>query len=154
MTTSRRNFLKNTLSSALVLITGAAILSQRGLADWSKTAFAAKTPEEALMALFNNSDATVSNKITIVAPEIAENGKVVPVEVKVDLPQVESITLFSEKNPVPLVAQFNFKGRAKGWIKTRIKMAGTGKVIAVVKADGKLYQASREIKVTVGGCGG
>jgi sulfur-oxidizing protein SoxY len=154
MITSRRNFLKNTLSSAIVLITGTAVLSQRVLADWSKTAFAAKNPEEALMALFNNSDATVSDKITIVSPEIAENGKVVPVEVKVNLPQVESITLFSEKNPVPLVAQFNFKGRAKGWIKTRIKMAETGKVIAVVKANGKLFQASREIKVTVGGCGG
>ncbi len=155
MITSRRNFLKNTLSSAIVLITSTAILSQRVLADWSKTAFTAKNTEEALMALFNDSDATVSDKITIVSPEIAENGKVVPVEVKVDLPRVESITLFSEKNPVPLLAQFNFTdGRAKGWIKTRIKMAETGKVIAVVKADSKLYQASREIKVTVGGCGG
>jgi sulfur-oxidizing protein SoxY len=154
MTTSRRNFLKNTLSSAIVLITGAVVLSQRGLADWSKTAFAAKNTEDALMALFNDSSTTVSDKITIVSPEIAENGKVVPVEVTADLPQVESITLFAEKNPVPLLAQFNFSGRAKGWVKTRIKMAGTGKVIAVVKADGKLYQASREIKVTVGGCGG
>jgi sulfur-oxidizing protein SoxY len=154
MTTSRRNFLKSTLSSAIVLITGATVLSQRVLADWSKTAFAAKSTDEALIALFNNSDATVSDKITIASPEIAENGKVVPVEVKADLPKVESITLFSEKNPVPLVAQFNFKNRAKGWVKTRIKMAETGKVIAIVKADGKLYQASREIKVTVGGCGG
>ena len=155
MTTSRRNFLKNALNSAIVLITGAVVLSQRGLADWSKTAFEAKNTEDALTALFNDSDTTDSDKITLVSPEIAENGKVVPVEVKVDLPQVESITLFSEKNPVPLLAQFNFTGgRAKGWIKTRIKMAETGKVIAVVKADGKLYQASREIKVTVGGCGG
>ena len=154
MITSRRNFLKDTLSRAIVLITGAVVLSQRGLADWSTTAFAAKNYEDALMALFNDSDATVSDKITIISPEIAENGKVVPVEVQADLPKVESITLFSEKNPVPLLAQFNFSGRTKGWIKTWIKMAETGKVIAVVKADGKLYQASRDVKVTVGGCGG
>jgi sulfur-oxidizing protein SoxY len=154
MTTSRRNFLKNALNSAIVLITGAVVLSQRGLADWSKTAFEAKNTEDALTALFNDSDTTDSDKITLVSPEIAENGKVVPVEVTADLPHVESITLFSEKNPVPLLAQFNFSNGAKGWVKTRIKMAETGKVIAVVKADGKLYQASREIKVTVGGCGG
>ena len=97
MTTSRRNFLKNTLSSAIVLITGAVVLSQRGLADWSKTAFAAENTEDALMALFNDSDTTISDKITIASPEIAENGKVVPVEVTADLPQVESITLFRKR---------------------------------------------------------
>ena len=65
MITSRRNFLKNTLSSAIVLITSTAILSQRVRADWSKTAFTAKNTEEALMALFNDSDATVSDKIPL-----------------------------------------------------------------------------------------
>jgi sulfur-oxidizing protein SoxY len=116
-------------------------------------AFQNKSLDEALSNLFEGT-AAESDKITIKAPHIAENGKVVPIEVSTDLPKVESITILSEKNPRPLVAKFNFVGNAKGWLKTRIKMGGTGNVIVVVKADGKLYKASRKIKVTVGGCGG
>jgi len=88
----------------------------------------------------------------LLVPDIAENGKVVPIEIIADFPNVESITILSEKNPRPLVAQFNFKVR--GWVKTRIKMAGTGNVTVVVKADNKLYKTSRQVKVTIGGCGG
>ncbi|HEC84815.1 MAG: thiosulfate oxidation carrier protein SoxY [Candidatus Parabeggiatoa sp. nov. 1] len=118
-----------------------------------RLAFQAESVDKALSDLFN-SPVVSSDKITIKTPDIAENGKVVPVKVTTDLPNVESITILSEANPKPLVAQFNFIGEAKGWIKTRIKMGGTGNVIAVVKAEGKLYQASREVKITIGGCGG
>ncbi len=115
-----------------------------------RPAFEAESVDKALSDLF----IAESDKITIKTPDIAENGKVVPVEVTADLPNVESITILSEANPKPLVAQFNFIGKAKGWVKTRIKMGGTGNIIAVVKAEGKLYQASREVKITIGGCGG
>ena len=119
-----------------------------------RPAFQAESVDKALSELFN-SPAVSSDQITIKTPNIAENGKVVPVEVTANLPNVESITILSTANPMPLVAQFNFVGKAKGWLKTRIKMGGTGNVIAVVKADGNLYKAtSREVKITIGGCGG
>ncbi|MDM8557781.1 thiosulfate oxidation carrier protein SoxY [Candidatus Parabeggiatoa sp. HSG14] len=148
MTISRRNFIRN----AVALGIGTIILPPALMAD--RAAFQTEEFDKALGFLFTDTPIVTSDKITLKAPDIAENGKVVEIEVKTDLPNVESITILSEKNPRPLVAQFNFKGKVRGWAKTRIKMGGTGNVIVVVKADGKLYKASRQIKVTIGGCGG
>jgi sulfur-oxidizing protein SoxY len=106
-----------------------------------------------MMALFESPDVEESDKITIDTPKIAENGAIVPVEITVNLPNVESITIISEKNPTPLIGQFEFADNAEAWVKTRIKMDQTSNIVAVVKADGKLYAARRKVKVTLGGCG-
>jgi sulfur-oxidizing protein SoxY len=152
MSIPRRTFLKGVLVTSSAMAIGTSLLPPAVMADWPEKAFLADTVEDALKSLFL--DVETSDKITINAPAIAENGAVVPVEVTADLPKVESITVIAEENPKPLIAKFNFAENAESWIKTRIKMAETSNVIVVVKADGKLYTARRLIKVTIGGCGG
>lgn len=153
MRISRRTFLSSTLAGS-VLALGATFLPRTLLAEWPKKAFEAKSVDDALTALFNSNEATESDKIKLDAPDIAENGSVVKIEISTELEKVESIAIVAEKNPVPLVAQFKLGENTVGFVSTRIKMGETGNVIAVVKADGKLYKASKEVKVTIGGCGG
>jgi sulfur-oxidizing protein SoxY len=95
-----------------------------------------------------------SDAINIKAPDIAENGAVVPITISTDMEGIESIALIAEKNPVPLVASFDLGTGAQGFVATRIKMGKTGDVVAVVKSGGKLYSARKGVKVTIGGCGG
>jgi sulfur-oxidizing protein SoxY len=95
-----------------------------------------------------------SDKIKIKAPDIAENGAVVPVSVTTSIDGVSSISLFADKNATPLAADFILGPGTEGYVSTRIKMGKTANVIAVVKAGGKLYSSSKEVKVTIGGCGG
>jgi len=153
MRTSRRTFLKRALTGS-VLALGATLLPRTLMAEWPKKAFEAKSVDDALTALFNSKETIESDKIKIDAPDIAENGSVVKIEVSTELEKVESISIVAEKNPIPLIARFKLDENTLGFVSTRIKMGETGKVIAVVKADGKLYTASKEVKVTVGGCGG
>jgi sulfur-oxidizing protein SoxY len=152
----RRVFLKGTLaSSAVAVAVGAGLITPRlVLAAWPKSAFEAKSVNEAMTDLFGSDLAPGSNDIKVDAPDIAENGAVVPVTVTTSMPKVESITIISEKNRTPLVASFNMTSKTKGKISTRIKMGESSNVIAVVKAGGKLYSARKEVKVTIGGCGG
>jgi len=156
MSLPRRTFLKSLLATGGVMALGTTVLPTAVMADWPKAAFEAKSIEEALMALFESDEVTESDKITITVPEIAENGAVVPIEVSTQLPNIESMAVIAEKNPVPLIAQFNFPEpeNATGWLKTRIKMNETSNVVVVAKANGKLYVARRNVKVTIGGCGG
>jgi sulfur-oxidizing protein SoxY len=158
MSLPRRSFLKSVLATGGAMALGATVLPTAVMADWPKAAFEAKSIEEALMALFESDEVTESDQITIEVPEIAENGAVVPIKVEVsaNLPNIESVAVIAEKNPVPLVAQFNFPEPENftGWLKTRIKMGETSEVVVVAKADGKLYVARRNVKVTIGGCGG
>jgi sulfur-oxidizing protein SoxY len=149
----RRDFLKSTAVGSAVAL-GSSLLPQTLLAAWPEAAFKAKSVDEALSALLGSTEKTESGDINIKAPDIAENGAVVPIQVTTTLPNVESISIIAEKNPVPLIASFNFGENAVGYISTRIKMGTTSDVIAVVKADGKLYSAKKEVKVTIGGCGG
>ncbi|OYX28249.1 MAG: thiosulfate oxidation carrier protein SoxY [Hydrogenophilales bacterium 32-62-9] len=95
-----------------------------------------------------------SKDIIIKAPDIAENGAVVPVEVTSNIAGTTSIAILAEKNGTPLVADFTLSGGALGFVSTRIKMGQTSLVRAVVKAGGKSYTAAKEVKVTIGGCGG
>ena len=95
-----------------------------------------------------------SDKISIRAPDIAENGAVVPIQVTSDIANIESINIIAEKNAAPLTASFVLGPGAEGFVSTRIKMGKTSRVIAVVKADGKLHSIDKEVKVTIGGCGG
>jgi len=136
------------------------VLPQSVMADWpekARAAFSTKSIEGISKALFEN-DGVIeeTDKITIKAPNIAENGAVVPVEIMADLKKVESIVIIGEKNPTPLIGQFNFPDPESTvfWVKVKVKLAKTSNVIAVVKANGKLYAARREVKITVGGCGG
>jgi sulfur-oxidizing protein SoxY len=151
----RRNVLRGTGSAGLIGVALAAGLLKPGLAlaDWNKAAFDAKDLPGVLGGV-GGSNATASTDITVKAPDIAENGAVVPVEVSSKLAGTERITLISEKNGFPLVADFKLMNGAEGFVSTRIKMGATSNVIAVVHAGGKAYKAHKEVKVTIGGCGG
>ena len=95
-----------------------------------------------------------SGKIKLDAPEIAENGAVVPVSVTTALADVTSISFLVSENPVALIASYKIPAGTVPSIANRIKMAKTSNVLVVVEAGGKLYSATKEVKVTVGGCGG
>ena len=152
----RRVFLKGSLASGMVAVAvGAGVLSPRQvLAAWPKNAFEAKTVSDAMNGLLNTDLAPASDTIKLEAPDIAENGAVVPVKVTISMDNVESISIIAEKNQTPLIASFNLASNTHGFISTRIKMGKTSNVIAIVKAGGKVYSARKEVKVTIGGCGG
>ena len=97
---------------------------------------------------------TTAGDIAIKAPDIAENGAVVPVTVSTGISGVESISIFAEKNANPLTSSYILGSSTEAFVSTRVKMGKTSNVIAVVKAGGKLYSAEKEVKVTIGGCGG
>jgi len=120
--------------------------------DW-KAAFETKSLPETVKAL-GGTTAAESKDITITAPDIAENGAVVPVAVASSIPKTESISILIEKNPNPLAASFMIPAGTEPSVGTRVKMGQTSTVYAVVKADGKFYMSGKEIKVTLGGCGG
>ncbi|MET0067891.1 MAG: thiosulfate oxidation carrier protein SoxY [Candidatus Thiodiazotropha sp.] len=152
----RRIFLKRSLAAGSVGFAAATglLAPQQVLAAWNKTAFEAKDLDGALNALLGSADMAESGDIKVKAPDIAENGAVVPVTVETDMSGVESIAVIASNNPVPLVANFVLGPGAVSYVSTRIKMGKTGDVIGVVKAGGKLYSAKKEVKVTIGGCGG
>lgn len=122
-------------------------------ADWNKAAFEAKEFDAALKAI-GGEGAAASNALVIKAPEIAENGAVVPIDVTSNIPNTSSISILVRKNPFPLSSTFEFSGGAVADVHVRLKLAETTIVQAIAKADGKTYTAQREVKVTVGGCGG
>jgi sulfur-oxidizing protein SoxY len=115
--------------------------------------FDAKTLAEALKAM-GGDQFTVSPLVNIIAPDIAENGAVVPVAVASTAANTVLIAILVEKNPNPMTASFNIPQGTEPGISTRVKMNGTSNVHALVKADGKWLLATKEIKVTLGGCGG
>ena len=94
-----------------------------------------------------------SDQIQLKTPEIAENGAIVPIQVVSEIPNTEKVYVFAEKNPQPLVASFTFSNNVEPFFATRIKMGESAKVHVVVRADGKHFAASRDVKVTIGGCG-
>lgn len=153
---NRRILLKGTFASSVigVAISAGLLTPVQVLAAWPKEAFAAKDIPGALSLLMGTDSAEESGDINIKAPDIAENGAVVPVTVSTAIAGVESIAIIAANNPVPLIANFNLKEGAEGFVSTRIKMGKSGDVLAVVKAGGKLYKAGKEVKVTIGGCGG
>jgi sulfur-oxidizing protein SoxY len=152
----RRIFLKRPLAAGAVgVAAGAGLLApQQLLAAWNQAAFEAKKLPDALDALLGASNLEESADVNVKAPDIAENGAVVPITVSTSIDGVESIAVIASNNPSPLVANFVLGKGAVGFAATRIKMGKTGDVIAVVKANGKLYSAKKEVKVTIGGCGG
>ena len=152
----RRTFLKSTGAAGTVAVAIAAGLLRPGqvlAAEWNKVAFDATTTADAMKGL-SVAGAVESKDILIKAPDIAENGAVVPVEVTSKIPGTTSIMIFVDKNQNPLIADFEFANGAEGFVSTRVKMANTSHVRVAVKAGGKAYTATKEVKVTIGGCGG
>ncbi len=153
----RRTFLKAGLATgATAVAVNAGILAPNTvLAAWNEKAFATKTVDDGMTAVFGAANAADSADVKLKAPSIAENGAVVPVEVDASaMKGVESIAVFAVKNPVPLACTAKFSGAGVGFTSVRLKMGETQDVVAVVKAGGKLYKAKSEVKVTIGGCGG
>ncbi len=117
------------------------------------SAFASNSADEAIAELFGQV-AVDSDQVTMKIPDIAENGAVVPVTVSTDLSDVESISIVVVNNPTPLAASFNLTARSLPSVAVRIKMGESSEVQALVMAGGNLYRTSKEVKVTIGGCGG
>jgi sulfur-oxidizing protein SoxY len=152
----RRRFLQGSSAALLLPLLGSGLLvPQRAIAaEWHKTAFTARNIADALKAT-GVSNAAESRDIVINAPEIAENGAKVEIDILSNVPNTRSLTLFAEKNPMPLAATLEFGSNALPFARLQLKLSETMRVRAVAKTrDNKTYVAFREIKVTLGGCGG
>ena len=120
---------------------------------YPEDAFKAKSEADAIKSLYGKT-AEPSDKVKLDAPEIAENGSVVPISVTTTLADVTSISFLVSENPNALAASYKIPAGTVPSVANRLKMAKTSNVIALVEAGGKLYSATKEVKVTVGGCGG
>ena len=144
----RRHFLQLFLSVA-----GLALIPVRAFAAiWNAAAFQA-TQSEAALARLGATNLKPSSLITIVAPDKAENGAVVQIEVTSRIPNTESIAILVDKNPTSLIAHFKFSNGADPFVVTRIKMAETSDLQAVIKADNQYFVAKRSVEVLENGCG-
>src|SRR5678815_1200756 len=150
MKAGRRAFLKLATAAGTAAAAGLVWTRHAWAQSWNKAGFETKAVAEVMKSLgaANPSD---SKDISITAPDIAENGAVVPVAVTSRIPNTESISIIAEKNPFPLVAIFDVSGGVEPYTSVRIKLGQTSNVRAVVKADGRFYTTAKEVKVTVGG---
>ena len=121
---------------------------------WNKAAFETHSLDDTYKTLGTGAPAQSKDVVFVATPDIAENGAVVPIAITSSVPKTESIAILIEKNPNTLAAVFDIPPGTDPAISTRVKMGQTSNVYALVKADGKYYVASKEIKVTLGGCGG
>ena len=121
--------------------------------EYPEHAFNQKSEAEAVKALYGRTHEP-SDQVKLDAPEIAENGAVVPIAVSSALPNVTSIAILVSENPFPLAATYKIPPGTSAMVANRLKMAKTSKVIALVASGEKVFSATKEVKVTVGGCGG
>jgi sulfur-oxidizing protein SoxY len=152
----RREILKAGGGAGMLALAAAAGLVRPGEAfaqQWNKAAFETKSVADTLKAL-GGGGSTESAQIQITAPDIAENGAVVPITIESGIARTQTIAILIEKNPSTLSANFEIPDGTDPFVTTRVKMAETSNIYAVVKADGKYFHAAKEIKVTLGGCGG
>ena len=153
----RRDVLKTGGGATLLALLAAAGWLKPADAEaqaWNKAAFETRTMDETMKALGGGAPAQSKDVTFVSTPDIAENGAVVPIGVASAIPKTEAIAILVEKNPNMLAALFEIPPGTDPAISTRVKMGQTSNVYALVKADGKYYVASKEIKVTLGGCGG
>lgn len=154
---TRRLILQGAASVALLglgnLLFDAAPARAAANDKYPEEAFKQKNEADAIKALYGKT-AEPSDKVKLDAPEIAENGGVVPISVTTSLEKVTSISFFVAENPNALAASYKIPDGTIPAVANRLKMAKTTRLTAVVEADGKLYSATKEVKVTVGGCGG
>ena len=146
--TQRRKFIKFLIGAASL-----ALIPMRALAAaWNLPAFQATQMQEALAGLGVNR-LTASSLITVVAPDKAENGAVVQIEITSNIPNTESISILVDKNPTSLIAHFQFSQGADPFVVTRIKMAETSDVQAVIKAGNQYFVGKKRVEVLENGCG-
>ncbi len=153
----RRLFLISALASGAPLLAASKglLIPREVIATWPETAFTTESLQDAMTRLLGASDAEPSELIEIELGEVSENAANVPINVRADgFDNVESISLFSEKNPIPLLASFEMTDMIANRLNTRIRLAETTHVVVIVKADGRLYSARKKTKITAGGCGG
>ena len=154
----RRTVLKGAISASTLALVAASglLLPQRLLAHWPTDAFNAATVEDALLALLGQAEDIPENVAlqfkSSSPPSYAINGATVPIEIQCDLPNIERIAVLVEKNPFPLAMSFELTSGVKLPLKSMIKIAEDSQVIAVIRADGKLYKTSRFVEVDIGGC--
>jgi sulfur-oxidizing protein SoxY len=152
MNDRRRSFLAIAGSTGLLAMAGLLKTEPGHAATWNKQGFDAKSYNDAVKGV--GADNLIESKdITITAPDIAENGAVVPVAVTSKIPNTQSISIIAEKNPFPLAATFDVSSGIEPYASVRLKMGQTSNVRAIVKAGGRFYTTAKEVKVTVGGCG-
>lgn len=151
----RRQVLKGAGAAGAVSVAIAAGLLKptEVFAAYNKAGFETKDAGAA-MATVGGDTAAASNDVVVKAPDIAENGAVVPVEVISNIAGTTRIAIVGEKNTQPLIADFTFSNGGVAYVSTRIKMGTTSNVIGVAHAGGKAYKGHKEVKVTIGGCGG
>lgn len=157
---TRRQVLKSGGATAVFGMFVAAGLVRPGVAfaqaGWNKDAFAAKTVNDVVKALGGSAQVAKTSDVSWGStPEIAENGAVVPINITSRIPNTQSIAVLVEKNPSVLAAKFDFPAGTEASVSTRVKMGQSSDVHALIRtADGKYFVATREVKVTLGGCGG
>ncbi len=153
----RRKFLKGTGSAALLapwLGSGLLLPTKVLAADWNKAAFTARNVGDAVKA-YAGAAPGESRDIALNAPEIAENGAKVDIEITSNVANTRSLAVFADNNPMPLCAAVEFSGPALPYLRCQIKLSESTRIRAVAKTgDGKFHVAFREVKVTLGGCGG
>jgi sulfur-oxidizing protein SoxY len=157
MDAGRRHALKRGGGVTLLALIAAAGWWKPGdafAAEWNKSAFDTHSLDETMKALGGSAPVPSKDIAFFSTPDIAENGAVVPIGITSQVPNTQSIAILVEKNPNMLAAVFDIPAGTEPSLSTRIKMGQTSNVFALVKADGKYYMASKEIKVTLGGCGG
>lgn len=152
----RRRFLKSGASAAvLVPLLGTGLLKPTAVfaAEWNKNAFTARNINDAVKA-YGATGATETRDIVIIAPEIAENGAKVEVEITSNIANTRSLAIFADKNPMPLSSVIEFSGPVLPYLRAQLKLSETQRIRVVARTgDGKFHVAFREIKVTIGGCG-
>lgn len=152
---NRRNFIKNSMLFAGSLVAvPSLIVSRKAYAAWPEKSFDIRDLTESVSSVYGHSNLEESSKVKLKAPEIAENGAIVPINVSTTLDNVESIMIFVENNPQPLSSGYKLTSLSEPSIGTRLKMGKTSNVMAAVKSGDKVYTSTQEVKVTIGGCGG
>ena len=156
MNHKRRVLLKGSVAAGAVgaAVSAGLLTPKTVMAAWSKAAFEAKEVDAAINSAMGSADASASDKIKLKAPDIAENGAVVPITVTSNIDGTTNMSILVAENNTPLTSTYDLGPDTQAYISTRVKMGKTSDVIAVVKADGKLYSTKKEVKVTIGGCGG
>jgi len=159
MNATRREMLKTGGGVSLLALVAAAgwlpsELARAQAAGWNKAAFDTHSMDETMKALGGSMPAQSKDIVFVATPDIAENGAVVPIGITSNVAKTDAIAILIEKNPNMLAALFDIPPGTEPGLSTRVKMGQTSNVYALVRADGKYYVASKEIKVTIGGCGG
>ena len=157
MDSKRRQALKSGggLTLATLLVAAGWLKPGDAAADaWNKSAFETKSLDDTMKALGGGTPAASKDIAFFSTPDIAENGAVVPIGITSNVPKTESIAILVEKNPNMLAAVFDIPAGTEPSISTRVKMGQSSNIYALVKADGKYFVAAKDVKVTIGGCGG